>query len=542
MSDSRSRIFTYAAALTIFACCELFLLRDQIASGFKLFSGDRYDAVIVATILEHWNNVFFHGSQWDRLFYFFPYPHTLAQTDGYLLAGAISIPFRTLGLDIFTTSFIVLQVFRAIGFFSIYSLSTRILRFPPLTATFASSLVTLSSGLVAHEQRLQLMSIVFAPLVVLMVHKSLVLSRSGQAKKSFFWAVLSAGVYGSWLLTCLYAAWFSTYFFLIFALVWISNKRNFKFILNNRQSWFPWFARTATLFVIAIAPFVSLYVPKSLEVGVRSWSSVSQNLVPIIEIVQTDQNNYLLGPIWLSIIRFFIPTYSPANEYSTTGFSPIVVGLFIYALVSALRGNGKFQSWKTFIYATAITWLTIIQVGGFSIWFLVFNLIPGAKALNAVGALQLFLIIPIALIVTKVLFHATIRIAIKPIAAIIILIGELTAIKLGLNPVEELERVSLTEKPPASCQSFYASGWINQANATPMAEWVNEYYAHNVSAMLIAEQLRLPTINGVASFNPPDWNFGFPNSSDYESRVENYISNHNLKNVCSLNLNTKVWR
>lgn len=66
-------------------------------------------------------------------------------------------------------------------------------------------------------------------------------------------------------------------------------------------------------------------------------------------------------------------------------------------------------------------------------------------------------------------------------------------------------------------------------------------YAHNVSAMLIAELIHLPTINGFASFNPPDWNFGSPNDADYIQRIRQYAEKHQIRGLCKLNLDTLTW-
>jgi hypothetical protein len=105
-----------------------------------------------------------------------------------------------------------------------------------------------------------------------------------------------------------------------------------------------------------------------------------------------------------------------------------------------------------------------------------------------------------------------------------------------------VRRVAIRTAAPSGCKAFFAGGWNNQARVTPMSEWINNHYAHNVSAMLIAELIRLPTINGVASFNPPDWNFENPNGDDYLQRIARYADRHKVGGLCRLDLETQAWQ
>ena len=41
-------------------------------------------------------------------------------------------------------------------------------------------------------------------------------------------------------------------------------------------------------------------------------------------------------------------------------------------------------------------------------------------------------------------------------------------------------------------------------------EAVDDPYTHHTEAMLIASVLRLPTVNGISTFNPPGWPSGWP--------------------------------
>ena len=66
--------------------------------------------------------------------------------------------------------------------------------------------------------------------------------------------------------------------------------------------------------------------------------------------------------------------------------------------------------------------------------------------------------------------------------------------------------------------------------------------------MLLSQKLHIPTLNGMASFIPKDYNLvgpngtAFsPNSAEYKTRIAKYIKDRNLDKVCRLDLNSKTW-
>ena len=65
---------------------------------------------------------------------------------------------------------------------------------------------------------------------------------------------------------------------------------------------------------------------------------------------------------------------------------------------------------------------------------------------------------------------------------------------------------------------------------------------------MIAQIVNIPTINGMASFIPKDYDLvgpngtAFsPNSQEYEDRVQKYIKKYDIENICKLELNEKKW-
>jgi hypothetical protein len=113
--------------------------------------------------------------------------------------------------------------------------------------------------------------------------------------------------------------------------------------------------------------------------------------------------------------------------------------------------------------------------------------------------------------------------------------------QLGTSPhvnsrADILARIDAPPPPPA-CKAFFTT----KAKGQDASSAFMRRYPHNVEAMLIAESLHLPTINGYSTFVPPDWNFEDPTKSDYAKRVLAYARDHNVRGLCQLDLETSRW-
>ena len=79
--------------------CFIVLTRFQLSNGFTVLAGDRYDAVISTTILEHWFRFFLGHVSWVDVGYYFPYEKSIAYTDAYFINGVFYTPFRLIGFE-----------------------------------------------------------------------------------------------------------------------------------------------------------------------------------------------------------------------------------------------------------------------------------------------------------------------------------------------------------------------------------------------------------------------------------------------------------
>lgn len=536
---STAKVILFLAGMLFFLCLQF---RAQLQNGFTMLYGDSYDAAIVVAILEHWLSVWHGSSQWSELYYFFPYKNTLAQTDGYFIIGIIYSIIRSMGLDPFISSELSNAVAKCIGFAGFYWMIRRVFRVNFYWSVRAAGLFMIANNLTAHGSRVQLATLAFAPILTTLLwtaHNNLI---AGQRRKLMLNGGTAGIALGAWALTCFYITWFYIFFTVFFSLMlWIVSPREARTRCWQalQSHWAPLlivFAITCLSFV----PLLSVYLPKAAESGLRSYESALHYTVPPAGILQVGKTNVLFGGLYNKALAVMEPDYSAEGEYYNTGIAPILFVIFICASLSLLIGKTHFTHkvpLRAAALATLLTWIFVIQIHGMSLWYLIFNFFPGAQALNVVAAYQIFLTFPIVALSVVYLSRISPRL---PASALLVLVGlliseELNSAYVNLDRQAELQKIADVPPPPAECAVFYVSGWPSQTSA------IDKIYAHNVSAMLIAELIKTPTINGFASFNPPGWNLADPNAPDYDARVATYIESHKIVDVCKLDLASKSW-
>ncbi|MEO9963120.1 MAG: hypothetical protein ABJF07_22765, partial [Nisaea sp.] len=389
----RLLILVLAAAL-----CVLILDRTPIANGFSVLPGDRYDGVIASVILEHWYSVFTGQTPWTEVGYFYPYTHTLAQTDSHLINGLLYIPFRATGLDPFLSAHLSKLPLRLFGFFAFYALCRKY-KVSFGWAAVAAALFTLSNAVTSHGSRLQLASIAVAPFMAILVWNTLAGIINQNSRAVLMWGSAAGFTFGLWCMTTFYMAWSFFYLFLVWGavlVIWAGRDRLLVFWFATCKVW-PALVAVVVVAAASIAPFAYIYLPKAAETGIRSFDDAWMFTVLPVEIIQVGVQNILFGDITQAIIKRINPAYVATGEYSNTGPNIALAFLLLAAVISAIyadRSSWRSLGFAALALATVITWATTIRIGHTSLWLLVYHTIPGAKALRVVSIHQMFLIGP----------------------------------------------------------------------------------------------------------------------------------------------------
>lgn len=179
---------------------------------------------------------------------------------------------------------------------------------------------------------------------------------------------------------------------------------------------------------------------------------------------------------------------------------------------------------------------------GSSLWYFVYKLIPGAKAIRAVARLWLYLSFPVAFVVAVRgnLIFAKKTIRFKSLAGAVLLfalffsnmhVAGVYYDKMWRTDLEVgfLENVTV---PPVDCKAFYLYDSGN--NKIPAS-------SYQLTAYEIANHFGIKTVNGYSGSTPPGWRLWNIKDKAYVSNVYSWIKQKDLKDVYGYDRYTNTW-
>ena len=526
-------MLTYAVAMLLF-------FRMVLASGFDRGFSDRADGMIEISLLEHWRSVLSGVSTWNVTNAFYPYPSTLGYNDGYFLYG-LSYSFWRLFADPFLSDTLNLATFKTIGFFAAYALVARSLRWGRSAGLLVAFIFTNANGLMVQAGHAQLQSITLLPVAMIL---AVAIGRAEQERRRTAACVAAAGlavVLAAWLFTAFYMAWFTIFFGATFIMCWLAIGDRWhpaaliRVVGRHRLVW--WVGGIA--FAIAVVPFLAVYLPKVRETGGQAYPAVRDYLVLPLDPLNVGSANYVWG--WLvRLAGDAMPGGEHASGVPLLSFGLGAVGSWhVVVRRRAVGGETVGGAFRAFSAAILVCWLLTLRIGSVSAWALVYDFVPGAKGMRVVLRFQLFLILPLLLLIVgawrrRAEDWATRR-PLLLTATLALLVVEQFGGDVPVQVSRTRDGMALWSlpAPPPDCRSFYV---VTARRDEPL--YVDAartaLYPHNVDAMVLAEIWRLPTINGFSTFNPPDWNFADPRATDYDARVAAYEARHGLPRLCRL--------
>jgi hypothetical protein len=546
MNASRPR--RILATLLCLLCLGLFF-RGQIGDGFTLLLGDRHDGVIALAVMEHWANwLGGRAIAWDRTFYFHPVPATLGYNDGYLGFGLPYAAFRAGGADPFLAGELTNATLRAIGFAGMALLARRVFALSFGWSVLAACLFTLSNNLFIRASHVQLFSVSLVPVLGVLAHGAATALLAGWRGALLGWGAAAVLWFALMLLTGFYMAWYATFFGAALLLAWLAvagRAGRQRLRVGVVRCWAPLLA-LLPLAVLANLPFLGLYLPKARETGMHDYAGmVAQYTVAPLDLLHVGERNWLWGWLVRALNDALRPGF-PAWSEQMTGLPPLLLLLFLGALVWLCRAapTPRVALLRAVALATLITWALTLRIGDVSAWWLVYQVVPGAKAARVVARYQIFVVIPVILLALSLLAAVPMagwrRFALGAVAAVLLLEQMNGYAPRFLDRPLEASRLRAVPAPPPGCRSFFVDAARTESR---FGEETANAYNHNTEAMLVAETLRLPTINGISTFNPPHWPAGYPPLEAYLEAVRRYAEAWQVKaGLCSLDLDRFGWK
>jgi hypothetical protein len=552
MQDRLARSRGWRLTLVGLVCASslLFAFRQEVRSGFNRVLGDSLDGFIQISIAQHWDNVVHGVERWNQTSYFFPWPDTLGYNDGYLLHGLAYALARPFGADPFLAFALACMALRAIGFIGFYLLAADAIGLGLGLSLLGAALFTISSNTFLHGFHAQLLTVGLAPLFCWLLWraaKSLLAPAASRSRRradlfACLWGCAAAILFGVWLLTGFYTIWFTTVLLALTlaALVAIQRLQVHR-PLRLRLRW-PSLA-VPFGFALAATPFILVYLPKAAETGMHRFSEVLPYTPSLLDLVHLGQDNLLFGPIDAWVTRTWRPGFPDLGEH-TVGFGPVLLLAAAYGVVLVGCERRRSPVRRAIAVATVAAVVLAVHVGQFTLWYWVHRYVPAAGAVRVITRFALVLTLPVILLALFALEHlarSRVRWVLAPLL-LLLLAEEYTGARTTvLDRPAELEFRASIPAPPAGCRAFFTEQPAPAHLTGPDA--LDSRYPLNTDAMMISELIRLPTINGISTFNPPDWELIWASVAGYRKRVRLYLNRHDLEDgICSLDLAERTWR
>ena len=223
------------------------------------------------------------------------------------------------------------------------------------------------------------------------------------------------------------------------------------------------------------------------------------------------------------------------------------VAVFVATLVVWLPWSGI--GWRTrahttwFAVVSLLVLIVPLNVGGFSLWRLLFERLPGFAVIRDPKRIIYLYELTFTLLAAAFLLSLPARSRVRWGASV--LLSFLLITQWNRETFETGRPIATFERWPGrsivideSCRAFAAGRGSPDYTARSDHKWT--LYA--IDAMFIALRHDLPTLNGYSAWFPEGWDLFNPEEEEYLDRVRRWSARHRLDGVCELDIDAGVIR
>lgn len=544
-------------------------------SGFRHLMGNDGDTRLIAFLCEHWFRVLHGQESWRSMPFFYPVKGLLGWSDAYMLYEVFYTPLRELGCGPLLALQITQILLSLVGFLGFYYLARRWFPSTNWIALMGALAFTFANNLYVHTASTQLSGVYLVPLILLAATKAWDRATDHgppQRGPAAFWGALAGIGFGLLFFSTYYVAAFTALAVVVAALWFIvltalSSGPNrdrsvaaVRSLLHDRPAVWPAAAAAVIGLVVALIPVAVTYLPTRSQIGGVSRSVALVYAVGWRSVGNVGSGNF----VWSSFIRAIHPSAAAPTYESTYAVTPVLVATVVIGgawLARRVRVNHP----AVVLALTTIT-LTVLPVKlhGQSLWLLV-RLIPGYDAIRAIDRMEIVtgLVATLAVMAVAAEVHRLVvpvkgrhrlnspALRVRPMRATLPTSRQraglaLMAAVLGLivleqydtNVVAQVNRpaqnrlMAAVHRAPASCRFFYVT---DRAPGYP-------FFETQIDAMLIADKVGVPTINGYTGYNPKGWNLENVYDAGYVAAVYSWEGEKGLgPGACRLDLAGMTW-
>jgi hypothetical protein len=189
---------------------------------------------------------------------------------------------------------------------------------------------------------------------------------------------------------------------------------------------------------------------------------------------------------------------------------------------------------------SALVALLPLRFNDFSVWKIFFAPLPGFSAIRdprrIIPVYELAAVLIVAVVLARLPWRAPVRIGVSVALFVLLVTHRNREVFDFLRPVETFERwVAAPIAIDPSCRSFFIKG----ASAQYMARSNHMWTLYNIDAMFVSLQHGLPTLNGYSAWWPQGWLLANPQEDTYLERVNGWINQRELRDVCAFDIDAR---
>jgi hypothetical protein len=550
----------WAAVLVVCAAlCVLVVYRPFFVSHDDATVSDLADGRFELTILEHWTKVFHGQDPIASPNFFYPVKGVLGFSDAFLGLAIPHAIFRSLGADRYLAVQLATMLFTVLGFAATYFLLSGPLHFARSTALLGAALFVISNIYyiyVVHPYIL--VSVMVAPAIFLLAARYW-RDKGSRPTKARVWLCLCAILLALILYTSYYIGWFlilcSAALWLFYAMCWMfvgrSKQPLWQMLKTARSQQWNLLLGGAVL-VVALVPFLLLYLPSLQRNGKRSVADSLPYLQPPLGVLDVGRDNLVWGPLSARIQNYNSP--SGILEHPT-GWPLLTVVLFLvaamYCLVRQRRSHSDEDASDNdavcLMSAIAITCIALWPVGirfgqHAPVWAVLLKLVPGAGAIRLPQRIHLVLNLGVVIVCMFGFEKLQKALAGRSVLAYLVpalLAGALLAEQLNFMPThvisrsDEAQKFSRISPPPPECTAFYVSSWRDDHFGKLVLQ---------TDGMMVAQQYGIPTLNGTSSWFPDGWSLADAAQGHVTEQAFTWARAHGIsQGLCALDMNSGSW-
>ena len=535
--------------------CEFFFFRNIIFNDRMM--GDLGDGRLTMLLAEHWFDSICGRDSLLDLKMFYPLKDTLGFTDMFLGFGIIHSVFRFFGLSIYASYKITIILFHFLGTFSLFYLLSKKLNVRAEYALICvcawSFSVTYATQLIHPQNSAISLSIVFA------IFAYSFFENFNDKKARIKYGLISIVVYMLILYTAWYTAFFTALFTLFFliAFLFVSSYRN-KDAFNRIKVFFT--TLKGEIFIY-ICPAILLMIPfafceyKAMEAfgsGASFDQIISFYMPDILDVFYVSGTGSIQGKL---LSKLYLDTRSITYEVAQ-GYNLILILLMLFAVYRYFRIEREKRNIciSSLLITVMVSILSCVRLttNNVSLWWIVFYLVPGAKAVRAISRF-LFFICPAFATVTALMLDRSVgsdkkdakdrkdkadlkTIILLTVLFIFVFIFNIKSdgISSGYTSAECTAFLNEVPAPPEDTEAFYITSDNKKSDI--------EDVILQMDAFLIADHYDIMTINGYAGKPPLGWgDIERPFDKGYEEAALKWLKDHDIKGAYRYDKPTKEW-